>query len=252
MPAFGALQKGESMKPDEALYQENQRLQRENAELADQVLTLLEIITEDTLCKIVIQARIEERERCAEIADQYAADALEKGEQYQINAMVANHLARLHPDGTLDVTFIPNPLLKDNVNALALQPDGKIVTVGARSTVWPGIARYLADGKSDAGFRPPAANMNLAAVGLQADGKVIVAGLFDRLGEQPRTYIARLNADGALDAAFNPALDGWALALAVQPDNKVLVGGAFMTLDGHLSPRIARLNADGSPDLAFP
>ncbi|MFN7155716.1 MAG: IPTL-CTERM sorting domain-containing protein, partial [Acidovorax sp.] len=72
------------------------------------------------------------------------------------------------------------------------------------------------------------------------------------VGGQMRNRIARLNADGTLDAGFNPDVpNGLVYSLAVQPDGKVLVGGAFTTLVGQPRNRIARLNADGTLDAAF-
>ena len=71
----------------------------------------------------------------------------------------------------------------------------------------------------------------------------MVGGWFTSLGGQLRNYIGRLNADGSLDAAFNPGADERVFALALQPDGKVVVGGAFTTLGGQPRNRIGRLSS---------
>ena len=84
---------------------------------------------------------------------------------------------------------------------------------------------------------------------MQADGKILVGGYFTTLGGQPRTNIARLNANGTVDSGFNPGAGGdyaRCVALAVQADGKILVGGYFTTLGGQARNYIGRLNADGT------
>src|SRR6516225_3190083 len=41
------------------------------------------------------------------------------------------------------------------------------------------------------------------ATAVQWDGKILIGGYFDSILGQPRTNIARLNADGSLDTSFN-------------------------------------------------
>ncbi|MEG1279220.1 MAG: delta-60 repeat domain-containing protein, partial [Comamonas sp.] len=53
------------------------------------------------------------------------------------------------------------------------------------------------------GFNP-GANGVVNSLAVQPDGKVLVGGDFSQMGGQARKYIARLNADGSLDANFNP------------------------------------------------
>jgi hypothetical protein len=77
---------------------------------------------------------------------------------------------------------------------------------------------------------------------VQADGRILVGGRFTLLGGQTRNHLARLNADGTLDAGFNPGANGDVFALAVQANGKILVGGAFTTLGGQPRNYIARLN----------
>ena len=85
----------------------------------------------------------------------------------------------------------------------------------------------------------------------QADGRILVGGDFTEMDGVLRNHIARLNADGTLDTAFNPDANGLVRVLAVQTDGKIVVGGDFTVMGGQTRNRIARLNLDGSLDTTF-
>ena len=91
-------------------------------------------------------------------------------------------------------------------------------------------------------------NNDVFSVAVQSDGKVVVGGNFTTLKGATVNFVARLNADGTPDTAFNTnseeTLDDAVRSVAVQADGKIVVGGDF---DNY----IARLNADGTPDTAF-
>ena len=178
-----------------------------------------------------------------------------------------NFLGRLNPDGSLDTSF--NPGANGSVNAIALQADGKILVGGQFTTLGGGgagttprhyIGRLNVDGSLDTSFNP-GANLWIFAAAVQADGKILVGGSFAVLGgggrgTTQRQYIGRLDADGSLDAGFNPGAQSWVYAVTVQADGKILVGGLFTRLGGGdtgITSRnhIGRLNADGSLDTSF-
>jgi uncharacterized delta-60 repeat protein len=174
-------------------------------------------------------------------------------------------IGRLNRDGVIDLTF--NPGANDIVDALAVQPDGKIVAGGFFTTFGGGgtgttvrnhIARANADGTLDTPF-DPGANGEVLTLAMQTDGKIVVGGNFTTLGGGgtiPRNFIARLNADGTLDTSFDPGANAQVIALSIQADGKILMGGSFTTLGGGgtgtvVRNRIARLNPDGSLDTTF-
>jgi len=171
-----------------------------------------------------------------------------------------NHLGRLNPDGTLDITFTRGA--NRAVLALALQADGKIL-IGGDFTKLAGspaiarsrIARFNADGTADISF-DPGANRMVRSLAVQLDGKILVGGDFTALGgggtgTTTRKRIGRLNPDGTLDITFNPGAGGSVRALALQPDGKILAGGDFTTLGGSARNFIGRLNPDGTLDTTF-
>src|SRR2546427_235122 len=78
-------------------------------------------------------------------------------------------------------------------------------------------------------------------------------GAIFTLGGRGRIGIGRVNADGTLDASFNPGTDtdSVVLSLAVQADGKILVGGQLFMLAGESRIGIGRLNGDGTLDTNF-
>jgi uncharacterized delta-60 repeat protein len=174
------------------------------------------------------------------------------------NGVSRGHIARLNTDGSLDASFNPGSGANYEVYALAIQPDGKIV-IGGFYTLFNGVSRnYIArlnvDGSLDVGFNSGTGfNGFVQALSIQADGKIIAGGFFSMFNGFPAGKIARLNADGTLDASFNSAsgFNGVINALALQGDGKVIAGGAFGSYSGITRNYIARLRNDGSIDAGF-
>jgi uncharacterized delta-60 repeat protein len=177
------------------------------------------------------------------------------------------YLARLNADGTLDDQF--NPVLAGaadrpapQVTSLLVQADGQIVIGGdftsVNGTARNRIARLAkANGALDPDFDPNA-NSIVLSLAQEAGGKILVGGGFTSF-HQPggtgadavRNRLARLNADGSLDADFQPIIDNAVAALAVQPDGRIIVGGNFTTVNGTTRNHLVRLNADGTVDGNF-
>ena len=137
-----------------------------------------------------------------------------------------------------------------NYSVLVANTNGTVAGSNATLTVTAGDSSGV-----DYTFNPGSgANATVRAVTLQSDGKVLLGGSFSSVSGQTRNRIARLNADGSLDAGFQSSMtgaNGDVRAVAVQPDGKVLIGGAFTTVNGTNRTSIARLNGDGSLDLTF-
>jgi uncharacterized delta-60 repeat protein len=120
--------------------------------------------------------------------------------------------------------------------------------------VFLGINFIFAAGQFDTSFSDQAGtNEAVEAIKLQSDGKILLGGAFTLCNNTARNRIARLNADGTLDASFNPGLgaNNTIYAIAIQSDGKILIGGDFTTYNGIQSNRIARLNIDGTLDISF-
>jgi len=160
-------------------------------------------------------------------------------------------VARLNTDGTLDNTFGTNgkvrtdfgTLQEDVAQAVALQPDGKIVVGGY--TLGNGIfaiARYNADGTLDTSFNGGKVTTDLEGsvsekienVFVLPDGKILAVGGYSGSFPNPPAGIglARYNPDGTLDAGFGSngkfiiqfsSLYTRFGGAAVQPDGKILI-----------------------------
>jgi uncharacterized delta-60 repeat protein len=172
-----------------------------------------------------------------------------------------NHVCRLNQDGTLDTNF--NAMADGDVNALAIQVDGKIL-IGGQFTSLDGqertcLGRLNADGTLDNGFNPSSdgsAYGGVYAMALQTNGKLLVGGAFTSLCGLSRSYIGRLNADGSLDLSFDFGADNPVSCLVVQGDGKILADGGFTGVGGQAMTNFCRLinteqateelNCDGS------
>lgn len=184
------------------------------------------------------------------------------GGQFQGFNKRANYcLARVNTDGSLDPTFDTGPDLGTYmaINALAIQPDGKVL-VGGDFSSFNGqprgcLVRLNADGSEDTGFSLGAAGFIGActALALQADGKVLVGGNMALLNGASCDRLVRLNANGTLDATFDQGTgpNGQVHSILVQPDGKVLIGGAFTQVNGAQRGGFARLWSNGILDATF-
>ena len=130
------------------------------------------------------------------------------------NGQPCTGLVRLAPDGTTDTNFNVTCLRQTGlggdlgyVNALALQPDGKINVVGnfmARTgAANTGIVRLYGDGSLDAAFVPAASYGGIESVAIQPDGKVLVGGEINAFAGVAGYKLARLDGDPMLQSAVS-------------------------------------------------
>ena len=180
------------------------------------------------------------------------------------NTTPCNRIARLNSDGTIDPTFVPGTGLNGTVYTIKLQSDGKIVIAGGfntfNGTTRNGIARLNTDGTLDASFDPgsgiplPAIN----TVAIMPDGRMMIGGSFASYAGASRKSIARINANGSLDASFNPGTGFYSsvslnivYSIVLQPDGNVITAGEFNSYNGTPCNGIARLTPTGALDATF-
>jgi uncharacterized delta-60 repeat protein len=99
-------------------------------------------------------------------------------------------------------------------------------------------------------------NNTVYALALQGNNQLLAGGDFTLADGVPRQRIARLNADGSLDAGFSMpsstyGANGSVRAVAIQADGRILVGGVFTNFNSVVLNHMARLNSDGSLDSQF-
>jgi len=186
-------------------------------------------------------------------------------------------LVRYNSDGTLDPGFGGDgkvttdfSLLIDLILDMLVQPDGKILVVGASvngSNHDLAMARYNTDGSLDNTFGTNGKlteNFGSGAdwgtgVALQPDGKIIVGGWTEN-GTNKDFAVARFNADGSLDNSFGGngkveteigTSEDVANDMVLQPDGKIILAGySSRGADIH-DFALVRYLADGSLDTTW-
>lgn len=166
---------------------------------------------------------------------------------------------RCNPDGSLDNSFGSSGKLLtqwtqsvDGIQAIAIQPDGKIVAAGyiqseGTSTSWAGVIRYNSDGSMDNTFGEDHdgkayfftfEGSRANSVALTPDGKIVLAGTqyAPSFGDNTDFFVARLTHDGLHDNTFgyggtysseiSIGDDDDGKAMILQPDGKIIVAGS--------------------------
>ncbi len=124
------------------------------------------------------------------------------------NGVNRNQITVLNANGSVDTAFNPGTGANGAINAIAVQPDGKMI-LGGNFTSYAGvvcnrIGRINTDGSLDTTF-----NSNLGADGevtslvYQPDGKVIIGGVFTNYNGINRQRIARIYAPSCTTSVTN-------------------------------------------------
>lgn len=166
-----------------------------------------------------------------------------------------NSIARVHTNGTVDVTFNPGSGANGLVKAVALQADGKVV-IGGDFTVVNGqprarVARLNANGSVDTTFDPGSgADGSVNAIALTSSGGVLIGGAFTNVNGVLTPRLALLTSSGAVDGSFDAGSgpNDYVTSIQVQPDGHIIVGGNFTAVDGQVRNRIVRLEGNGALD----
>lgn len=169
-------------------------------------------------------------------------------------------LVRYNPDGILDSSFGKEGKVttefghnENMANAIAIQPDGKILAGGHtanESSKVAALVRYNTDGTLDPDFGDSGKVIGLFggndddiyAIVLQADSKILVVGYalaFEGSGAQTQDFaLVRLNTDGSFDTSFGIGgivmtdfcgMNDIAYAVCLQSDGKMVVAGTTDT-----------------------
>ncbi|HEX8547152.1 MAG TPA: T9SS type A sorting domain-containing protein [Cytophagaceae bacterium] len=165
-------------------------------------------------------------------------------------------IARLNVDGSLDKSFDLGTGPENEVSAVAIQKDGKIL-LGGWVKSYSGvphshIIRLNVDGTLDAGFDSgTGAFRTIGKISLQSNGKIIVTGSFSTYSGIEKYGIVRLNTDGTIDDSFNPppAIYSFGSLTVESNDKLVFVKSENPSTNG--INKVSRLNSDGSLDPNF-
>ena len=165
----------------------------------------------------------------------------------------------------------PLPGVNPFINAIAVQPDGKIVVAGENGSPTNDflVVRLTTTGALDGSFgvngytfTDIASNGfdNASDVLVQPDGKIVLAGTWsDPNSSASQFAIARYNTNGNLDLAFAGTgrrrvaftNESSCLDVALQSDGKLVMTGDMLFDTNDFDFAVARVNADGTTDNGF-
>jgi uncharacterized delta-60 repeat protein len=193
---------------------------------------------------------------CHTLALQNDGKVIAAGAFTAANGLSRLRVARFNADGALDGSFAANTWCDNQVLAVTIQSEGKIL-LGGRFALVNGftrnrLARLNGDGRLDFSFDPgDGPNGEVTELAFSTTGDILVAGSFTQYGGANRGYLARIYTDGSLDSNFAPTINATVSALGVQADGKILLAGDFTLVNDQPRNRVARLNSDGSLDATF-
>lgn len=165
--------------------------------------------------------------------------------------MICLRVARTRPNGDVDSTF--NTGIGGagaNVDAIALQPDGKIILAGEftyyNGTPEQHIVRTNSNGSIDFTFSQNyGANMPITSLHLLPNANILAVGEFTSYQGKQAGRIALLNQQGIADTVFlnnsGTGASGKIWSVSAQADGKILIAGDFTSYNGVPRNRIARL-----------
>lgn len=181
------------------------------------------------------------------------------------------HLFQLNTDGSLDVNFATGTVGQDYyrnpaycstcvapIQNVVLQPDGKILVVGAFNSYLKytrkNIVRLFSTGSVDLAFTTTLSDRVINDVVLEPDGKLIIGGEFTTLAGFAHAKLGRLNTNGTRDASFSsgngpthtaiPAPMPTVMNLNRQSDGKVIVSGMFSHYNSISATNITRITPE--------
>jgi uncharacterized delta-60 repeat protein len=162
-------------------------------------------------------------------------------------------VARLWPDGQVDTTFDPGTGIDGTIQAVAIQPDGKIL-IGGNFNIVNGvrrrhIARLMPNGSPDLSFGYDNSGVGgiVWQISLQSDNSIYLVGDFSEANGNNQNRCAHFFADGSLDPDFNPGteLNDGVYSLAAAADGSVYLSGWIKQM--YDQPRAGALRLVTSP-----
>ena len=176
------------------------------------------------------------------------------------NGVLRSGVARITSTGQVDANFNPgNGVTSTNgaVHALAVQSDGKVLVGGDFTSFnnfsFDHLVRLNLDGSVDQTFFADTGAGGVGsvhAIVIQPNGQILIGGVFTNVNGVSMNHVARLNADGSLDTAFNAGLgaNNTVETIALDSQGNILLGGEFTRASGVTRNGITRLNPDGTVD----
>ena len=192
------------------------------------------------------------------------------GNFYGVNGESYNGIVRLLNNGAIDMSFdcgtgavnFYDDQSENFVNAIEVQPDGKIL-VGGNFDSFNGysykkLVRLLANGSVDTSFHIGSGfNDAVKTILVQPDGRIIVGGTFlfyDQFGANSAAAYGciRLQSNGLPDPTFQSnTMNGSVNTIQLLPNGQLLLGGSISSYNGQTVKNLIRVNQTGQLDNTF-
>lgn len=172
-------------------------------------------------------------------------------------------LIRYNSDGSLDATFgVGGKMISSNIGqiySIAIQPDGKIITMGSGTSIFVPLNRYDSNGAVDSTFGTYGIVMddsiNARKMLLKPDGRILITGDFNF------SFVTICyNSNGTLDTSFGSGgkattsftpNTAYSNSIALQLDGKILLAGNVFISGSFDNFALARLLPNGAIDGTF-
>ncbi|WP_291147833.1 T9SS sorting signal type C domain-containing protein [Flavobacterium sp. UBA7680] len=175
------------------------------------------------------------------------------------NEVASNRIIMLNSDGSIDRDFNIGTGFDNNVNAVEVQSDGKILLGGSFTSyneiTANRIVRLNEDGTRDFSFLGSGfSNGVVQIIKIDNASNIMVGGSFNgRYNGVTANYIAFLNSDGTIKPDFDmgtgPASTVW--TLVNDSEGSWFIGGTFSVFDGQNQGRLAKVNFEGEQDTGY-
>lgn len=177
-----------------------------------------------------------------------------------INGFLSNRMIRLNSDGSADTTFNIGSGFNDNVNAIEVLPDNKIILGGSFTLFNENIAnrilRLNEDGTRDLSFTGSGFTQGAVQV-IKRDnsGNLMIGGSFTgSYNGMNVNRVVLLDSDGTVKSDFEPDSgpgNNSVLALAHDLEGSWYIGGSFSVFDVQNQGRLAKVNEIGELDISY-
>ncbi len=165
------------------------------------------------------------------------------GGSHTIGGIAPNPLGRLNADGSKDNTFNTGTGPNVAVKAITALADGRLLIGGNFNSYngiyAKGVARLNANGTLDDSFsagsgvsyNTPFLNCYVRTISVDTNGSYFIGGQFNVYNHVSEGGLVKVNANGSVDYAFNPAgangAEGSVYDLVQQKNNKLVIAGDF-------------------------
>ncbi len=176
----------------------------------------------------------------------------------QIGGIARNNIAHILPDGSVDLSFLPNGA-NGIVYALALNNEGGTwyLYVGGAFTIINGVARNriakidLSTGQVTS-WNPNANNVVYSILPDPSGLGIYVGGAFTNIGGAGRNRLARLNPTTGSADTWNPNVGNGAVFTIQVYGTTVYVGGTFTLVGGNTRNRIVGISSSTGAVVWYP